>query len=210
MEKPSAESIKKRVEDLTGIVDWVAEIWHGKNWVRRLLLLDVLLLTAFYVLKRIPELFILDNYSLYIWAVAGLFFFVALIIGIRAKSVRPAPPPPRTRSPLKRLLAFDTADEEVFALLQRHNELLECAQAITDHNFRFGILSADSGNGKTSFLQAGLLPALRKRDHRCVSVKFADPDPVVSIRQALAGRLPPDTPPDATLSDLLRSAARSE
>src|SRR4030095_10841605 len=101
MEKPSAESIKKRVEDLTGIVDWVAEIWHGKNWVRRLLLLDVLLLTAFYVLKRIPEFFILDNYSLYIWAVAGLFFFVALIIGIRAKSVRPAPPPDK-RSPINR------------------------------------------------------------------------------------------------------------
>jgi hypothetical protein len=45
-ENPSAESIKKRVEDLTGIVGWVAEIWHSKNWVRRLLLLDVLLLTA--------------------------------------------------------------------------------------------------------------------------------------------------------------------
>src|SRR5262245_49120740 len=51
---------------------------------------------------------------------------------------------------------------------------------------------------------------VRKRDHRCVYVKFAELDPVVSIRQALAGHLPPDTPPDATLSELLRSAARSE
>jgi hypothetical protein len=160
MENPSAESIKKRVEDLSGIVDWVAEIWHSKNWVRRLLLLDVLLLTAFYVLKGIPGLFIPDNYSLYIWAVFGIFFVVALIIGIRAKSVRPVPPPPDKRSPIKGLLAFDTADEEVFARLQRHNELLECAQVITNHNFRFGILSADSGNGKTSFLQAGLSPAV--------------------------------------------------
>src|SRR5262245_52618010 len=178
-ENPSAESIRKRVEELTGIVDWIAEIWHGKNWVRRLLLLGVLLLTAFYILKHIPGLTILDNYSLYIWAVAGLFFVVALIIGIRAKSVRPAPPPPDKRSPIKGLLAFDIGDEEVFARLQRHNVLLECAQAITDHNFRFGILSADSGNGKTSFLRAGLLPALRKRDHRCVYVKFSELDPIV-------------------------------
>ncbi len=215
IENPSAESIKKRVEDLTGIVDWVAEIWHGKNWVRRLLLLDVLLFTAFNpyfptVLKLIPDSFIPNHYNLYFWAVVGLFFVIALIIGIRARAVRPAPPPPDKRSPIKGLLAFDTADEEVFARLQRHNELLECAQAITGHNFRFGVLSADSGNGKTSFLQAGLLPALRKRDHRCVYVKFAELDPVVSIRQAMAGRLPPDTPPDATLSELLRSAARSE
>jgi hypothetical protein len=32
-----------------------------------------------------------------------------------------------------------SADEEVFARLQRHNELLECTQAITGHNFHFGI-----------------------------------------------------------------------
>src|SRR5262249_33281648 len=64
--------------------------------------------------------------------------------------------------------------------------------------------------GKTSFLQAGLAPTLRKRDHRCVYVKFSELDPVVSIRQALSGLLPPDMPPEATLSKLLRSAARSE
>jgi tetratricopeptide (TPR) repeat protein len=211
IENPSAESIKKKVEDLFGIVDWAADIWRSKNWVRRLLLLDVLLLTfnPFFI-KFIPGSFIPDHYDLYFWAVTGLFFVIALVIGIRAKAVRPAPTPPDRRSPIKGLLAFDTVDEEVFARLQRHNELLECAQAITDHNYRFGILSADSGNGKTSFLQAGLLPALRKRDHRCVYVKFAELDPVVSIRQALAGRLPPDTPPDATLSKLLRSAPRSE
>jgi len=73
MENPSAGSIKKRFEDLSGIVDWVAETWHSKNWVRRLLLLDVLLLTAFNlsVLKRISGLFIPDNYSLYFGAVVG-------------------------------------------------------------------------------------------------------------------------------------------
>jgi hypothetical protein len=69
-------------------VDWVAEIWHGKNWVRRLLLLDVLLFIASNpyfptVLKLIPGSFIHDRYNLYFWAVGGLFFVIELIIGIR-------------------------------------------------------------------------------------------------------------------------------
>jgi len=32
-----------------------------------------------------------------------------------------------------------SADEQVFARLQRYNELLVCAQAITGHNFHFDI-----------------------------------------------------------------------
>src|SRR5882724_4217110 len=210
-----AESIKRRVEDLIGIVDWVAEIWHSKNWVRKLVLVDVLLFIAFNpsfptVLRILPGSFIPLHYELYFWAVIGLFFVIALVIGIRAKSAQSALPELDKRSPIKGLLPFDTADEAVFAGLQRHNELIECQQAIIDHNFRLGILSADSGNGKTSFLQAGLLPALQKSDHGCVYVKLTELDPVISIKQALASRLPPDIPPDATLSELLRSAARSE
>src|SRR5882724_5765183 len=210
-----AESIKRRVEDLIGIVDWVAGIWHSKNWVRKLVLVDVLLFIAFNpsfptVLRILPGSFIPLHYELYFWAVIGLFFVIALVIGIRAKSAQSALPELDKRSPIKGLLPFDTADEAVFAGLQRHNELIECQQAIIDHNFRLGILSADSGNGKTSFLQAGLLPALQKSDHGCVYVKLTELDPVISIKQALASRLPPDIPPDATLSELLRSAARSE
>jgi hypothetical protein len=88
MENPSAESIKKRVEDLTGIVNWVAEIWHSKNWVRRILLPDILLFTAFNpffsaVLKLIPDSFVPSSYDRYFWAAVGLFFVVALIIGGR-------------------------------------------------------------------------------------------------------------------------------
>src|SRR5882724_4110413 len=210
-----AESIKRRVEDLIGIVDWVAGIWHSKNWVRKLVLVDVLLFIAFNpsfptVLRILPGSFIPLHYELYFWAVIGLFFVIALVIGIRAKSAQSALPELDKRSPIKGLLPFDTADEAVFAGLQRHNELIECQQAIIDHNFRLGILSADSGNGKTSFLQAGLLPTLQKSDHGCVYVKLTELDPVISIKQALASRLPPDIPPDATLSELLRSAARSE
>src|SRR5262249_41228530 len=193
MENLSAESIKKWVQDLTGIVDWAAEIWHSKNWVRKLVLVDVLVFLAFNpyfqtLLRFLPGSFIPPHYELYFWLVIGFFFAIALVIGIRAKSVQIALPELDKRSPIKGLLPFDTADEAVFARLHRYNELIECSQAITDHNFRFGILSADSGNGKTSFLQAGLLPALRERDH------------VISIKQALAGHLPPETSPAATHS----------
>jgi hypothetical protein len=214
MEISWPELIKKFGEALSNSLDWAAENWRSKDWFKRLVLLGSLLTLILASIFSVLNL--ISRYNLPLWLlgiVVGLFvvialiFVFALIIRIRAIRLRPAQPPPDRRSPIKGLLAFDAADEEVFARLQRHNELLECAQAITDHDFRFGILSADSGNGKTSFLQAGLLPALRKRGHRCVYVKFAELD---SIKQALSGRLPPDTPPEATLSELLRSAARPE
>jgi hypothetical protein len=64
------------------------------NWVRRLLLLNVLFFIAFNpyfptVLKQIPGSFIPDRNGLYVWAVVGLFFVIALVIGVRGKSVRP-------------------------------------------------------------------------------------------------------------------------
>src|SRR5215831_14005054 len=106
MENPSAESINKRVDELTGVVYKIIEIWRSKNWVRRLLLLDVLLLTAFnpFILKFIPSSFIPEHYNFYFGVVVGLLFVVALLIGVRAKSVRPAPPSPDKRSPIKGLL----------------------------------------------------------------------------------------------------------
>jgi hypothetical protein len=197
-------------------IDWGAVVLRRTNWATRLLLLSTLLLATFNTifLRNILDLStgaqLSKNYSLYFWLAISAAFILAAVSLWRA---RPKKAPALTLaapSAIKGLLAFDMADEEVFARLQRHNELLECAQAITGQNFRFGILSADSGNGKTSFLQAGLLPTLQKRGHHCVYLKFAELDPVISIKQALSGRLSPGTPSDATISELLRSPMRSE
>jgi hypothetical protein len=168
MEFLSTEFIKKLYEDMVVFVRWIAEIWRSKDWVRRLVLIGFGLYFALNpyqkpfptLLKFVPHLQKSIWYEPAFWLLIVITFAGAVIVAARAIEVRPAPPPPDRRSPIKGLLAFDEADEEVFARLQRDKELFECAQTITDRNFRFGILSADSGNGKTSFLQAGLSPAV--------------------------------------------------
>ena len=217
MDKPSTDAIKKQVEELSGLVDLVAEIWHGKNWVRRLLLLDILLFLAFNpyfktVLRFIPESWLPRRYELYFWLVIGAVFLLALVIGIRARAAKRQSRIFAERSTIKGLLPFGFADREIFKQLQRDADLTECGQAITDRNFRFGVLSGESGAGKTSFLQAGLWPALLG-PHRCVYVKFTDLDPAAAIRQAFVEQqigIPETTPADAPLSTLLAGVAQTD
>jgi len=95
------------------------------------------------------------------------------------------------RSAIKYLRPFEFEDAELFRRLQREGSLQECLEAISDRDFRFGILSGESGCGKTSFLQAGLRPRLLAQTvpHRCIYVKLTDLDPLDSIRQALTDQL---------------------
>jgi hypothetical protein len=94
-------------------------------------------------------------------------------------------------SAIKGLRPFKRDDAGVFTLLQRGRDLERCLAAIADPDFRFGILSGESGCGKSSFLQAGLWPGLEaySTPHRCVYVKFANEDPFVSIQRALTAQL---------------------
>jgi tetratricopeptide (TPR) repeat protein len=216
MEIPQIESIKKRFDDLTELIEWVADIWRSKNWVRRLVLLDILIFIALNpyfptALRLIPTSWMPGRYDAYFWAAIAGVFIIALAITIISKSHRPILRGPVERRTIKGLLPFGISDKDIFARLQRENELIECYGAVTDGNFRFGILSGDSGNGKTSFLQAGLWPALL-RDHRCVYVKMTNADPAETIRQALAEQigLPGNIPFEEPLSSLLSICAGAE
>ncbi len=92
------------------------------------------------------------------------------------------------RTAIKGLRPYTAEDAELFLRLQRQNILDECLRAITDPEFRLGILFGESGCGKTSFLQAGLIPMLSKGypAYRPVYIKFSNLDPIVSIQGALA------------------------
>ena len=147
------------------------------------------------------------------WPVIGLIFMGAVIVAWRTGLRRAARAPVdfTERKALKALRPFGFEDADIFVRLQREQNLWECLDAITDLAFRFGILCGDSGCGKTSFLQAGLWPALLKQTtpYQCVYVKFTDHDPLDTLRQALAEKfqLPHDMAATAEVLTLLESVA---
>ena len=92
------------------------------------------------------------------------------------------------RSVIKGLRAFTSEDADLFLRLQRQHQIAECVHCISDPEFRLGILFGESGCGKTSFLQAGLIPTLSRQrpDYGPVYVKFSNLDPLVCLQQAFA------------------------
>jgi hypothetical protein len=89
------ESIKERTEKAVSFVEWLAEVLRGKNWVTKLLLLDVLLLLFFSppVLSKILGLLPKDLlriapelprwYLPAFWLMTGLVFVAALVVAYR-------------------------------------------------------------------------------------------------------------------------------
>src|SRR5262245_14477191 len=201
-------------------VDWVAEeIVRQKNWRSLLVLIDVFLFLAFNpfewpfpnLLSLFPLLKQFGWYAPVFWSLIGVIFIIAVIVAARAKrktAVQSALKP----GAIKGLLPFGYEDAEVFSRLQRDQNLKECLQAIGDEQWRFGVLSGESGAGKTSFLQAGLWPELERRKFRCVYVKFSDLDPYESVRRACLKHLSfaGGAPGGADLQGLLRAAAAQD
>ena len=101
---------------------------------------------------------------------------------------------PKRRSPeitperqaIKGLRSFELKDAEIFKQLERQKDVQECLDALSDPELRLAILTGESGAGKSSLLQAGLMPRLAEVDFQGVYVKLGDRDPVSLIRRALA------------------------
>jgi hypothetical protein len=213
---PNAEAIKQSVEESGKFVDWIVEVLRSKNSATKLLLLDVLLFTAFNPLSFPTLLKLFTNtplpatYPRYFWLVIGAVFVAAIVAAWRVRPREKTRRDLAERSAIKGLLPYGEKDAELFARLQREQDLTECVDALTANDFRFGVLCGESGNGKTSFLQAGLRPALPQNNHRCVYIKCTELDPIEAIRQALLEQLaPPDkvkwTP---SLPEMLETTAR--
>lgn len=169
MSPPFLDTIKESTDKAVRFVEWIGEVWRSKNWVRKLLLLDVVLFLAVNpfslpeILERLPWPLALPAwYPLVFWSMVGLIFMTALVVAVRTRSTGPSPEPPESKA-LKGLRPFGFEDAEVFTRLQRQDSLRECLEAIADRDFRFGILVGESGCGKSSFLQAGLWPRLLKQ-----------------------------------------------
>lgn len=206
------------VGKLEQLVDFLVDAWQSRNWVRRLLVLDVLLLglNPPFVeggMKLLGLSAQLPNGYMPIWLGAVVAaFLLGLGVAARGRSrAAPAPVDIAERAAIKGLVAFELRDAEIFARLQREQELRDCLVAVAGRDFRFGYLNGDSGSGKTSFLQAGLWPRLMEQGFRCGYVKFSDQDPERTVRLVLADLAPAaDVSGAPGLAACLAAAAASE
>jgi tetratricopeptide (TPR) repeat protein len=208
------------IEKANKAIDWIVEeIFRQKNWRSLLVLIDVVLFLALNpfqwpfpnLLTPFPQLLSYGWYRPAFWSLVSLIFISAVIVAARAKR-KPTETGELKPGAIKGLLPFGYEDAEDFAHLQRGQNLRECLQAIGDDHWRFGVLSGESGAGKTSFLQAGLWPALEKRKARCVYVKFSDLDPFESVRRACRKHLPAcsGSAVDVDFLSLLRAATAQD
>ena len=194
----SGEFIQQTTEAVGQFLRWVAELIVSRNWFSLLILVAIAgiflfnpssgLAFKFLAIEQLPE-----GYARGFWLGEAGLFLVALVIAVRTmpRTVPASQADTAERKAIKGLRPFDTGDAEVFAQLQRQRNLRECLESVTSEGFRFGILHGESGCGKTSFLQAGILPQLMVAGDGPVGVyvRFSDQEPVRTIAKAIAERL---------------------
>jgi tetratricopeptide (TPR) repeat protein len=215
---PTPEDINKQRDAAESFINSLVEDFRHKRWVRILSLAGVLTFVflnppALIYLKLRPPGWTAPASYLYFWLFATASFFIAAFIVAFLTRKRQGSETAATTSIIKGLLPYTSAkeDAEWFAKLQRGRILHECMNFCLGADSPFGILLGESGVGKTSFLQAGLLPNLVKLGLRPVYVKFTDSPPLASIRQSLrAGAEEAPPPGEQNLLGLLRAATRED
>lgn len=192
---PSHDIIKQKTEELAAIAKWIAELIRSRNWFTLLLLVDAILILFFnpHFLTNFLKITLPDVYTSLFWFAVIIVFVVAVIIAVRTKPPLFGNERVEFIEPeaIKGLRAFTKDDAEIFSKLQRERSLQDCLNSITNDSFRFGILMGETGCGKTSFLQAGLLPKLATESatHGGVYVRFTNDEPITTIRRAFSEQL---------------------
>jgi tetratricopeptide (TPR) repeat protein len=210
MSKNPLEGVKKAQDELNSGLVWLVQIVRRNRASEKLTLLAALCLVAgnpvtlTLALNSFSEWQLPKHYTLYWGTAIAVLLATAFWVAWRSSSLTHTGTPLLDCRPLKVLTPFDREDETIFSLLQREVETLDCAQAIVHPDFRFGVLRGESGSGKTSFLRAGLWPALLKRNCVCAYVKLSNEDPVASIRDSLRSYLPNSGDGQQSLVELTR------
>lgn len=89
------------------------------------------------------------------------------------------------RQAIKGLRSFELKDAEIFKRLERGRDVQEVLDAVDTADLRLFVLMGESGVGKSSLLQAGLMPNLGQVGFVGVYVKFTNREPLESIAKAL-------------------------
>ena len=192
------DKLRRTTEDLVAFGGWVVELIRTRNWPVLLALAEAILILFCWpggVLSKALKPF----FDLLPWY-PSLFWFAVVAIPITAVAVAlrtmphhlPGQQTPETvteHRAIKGLRPFTQDDAEIFRRLQRQQDLKDCCETLESSSFRFGKLVGKSGCGKTSFLQAGLIPVLQQRGQRVVYVRFSNQDPLEAVREAIIKQL---------------------
>jgi hypothetical protein len=107
---------------------------------------------------------------------------------------------------LRGLLPFEEGEH----LFGRDLDVMRIMPILDASEFRYGVLSGDSGCGKTSLVRAGLLPQLRK--HHFIPLYLPSPmkDPRNTVREAAKNEFPDLQNEQKDIIDALDAMAREE
>ena len=204
--------MRNAAEEILKFLQWIAELIATKNWFALLGVVIILI----YCLFTPPELNIFSLFggnsngwltglftkidgSLPSWYLPSFVIIeLGLLIGALTITIQSRPKVDyltsediAERKAIKGLRPFSDKDSEIFVKLQRTQILRESLESVTSANFRFGILIGESGCGKTSFLQAGLWPQLKREScsHQGVYIRLSDQNPIRTIAQAISDQL---------------------
>jgi tetratricopeptide (TPR) repeat protein len=166
----------------------VAENLRYGSWTKRFVTLGGV---AFVVLNPISAGKVTENFGVrelpkwYVptfWMGMGGLAIAAVgaaVVTLPKRTLEPMP----ERQAIKGLRSFELKDAEIFKRLERQRDVQECLDALDDRELRLFLLIGESGVGKSSLLQAGLMPNLGQVG--CVYVKLGDRDPMSLIRKAV-------------------------
>ena len=202
---PSPENAQAWLEKSERFVKLVAENLRYGSWTKRFVTVGGVAFLAFNPMtvgkaaefvgvRELPK-----EYTSAFWLGMGA-------IGVSAVGAAIVTLPKRTleampdRQAIKGLRSFELKDAEIFKRLERGRDVQEVLDAVDTADLRLFVLMGESGVGKSSLLQAGLLPNLGAMGFVGVYVKLSNREPLDSIGRALgfAG--------SGSLVEMLRSA----
>ncbi|MEB3295117.1 MAG: hypothetical protein VKJ24_18320, partial [Synechococcales bacterium] len=202
---PDFEAAQSGLEKAERFVKLVAENLRSGDATKRIVTLGgvaflalnpvtVGKVTEFFGVRELPK-----EYTTAFWLGMGGFGATAVgaaIVTVPKRTLEPVP----ERQAIKGLRSFEQKDAEIFKRLERGRDLQEVMDALDTVDLRLFVLLGESGVGKSSLLQAGVMPSLGQVGFAGVYVKFTNREPLESIAKALG------IEPPGTLVEMLRSA----
>lgn len=148
----SGELIRQSTDAVGSFLRWVAELIVQRNWFSLLVLIAIASIFLFnpgsgIAFKALGIETLPAGYGRWFWIGEVAILGIALTIAVRTmpRALPASKADTADRKAIKGLRPFDVDDAEMFAQLQRQQNLRDCLDTITAETFRFGILHGESG-----------------------------------------------------------------